>query len=179
MNDYPDSVSVDGVEYQINTGFRDALACLEAINDADMSEVERAWAVIGILYKQEPEDLQEALRMAVKYLQCGREEKARYREPDMDFEYDMPYIKSSFMSDYRIDLDFAEIHWWKFCNLLQGLTDDCVLNRVRDIRNYDLSTVQDDTLRQKIIDAKEDFALPQRMAPEEQRIIDEFESLFD
>jgi hypothetical protein len=79
--------------------------------------------------------------MAVKYLRCGKDEKGSSRNPDMDFEYDESFVKSSFMSDYKIDLDDAEMHWWKFCNLLQGLTDSCILNRVRDIRNYDLSTI--------------------------------------
>ena len=49
------------------------------------------------------------------------------------------YIKASFMSDYKIDIDKIEMHWWQFYDLLQGLTDNSVLNRVRSIREESLS----------------------------------------
>lgn len=178
---YPEAIEVNGHEYPINTGFEYGIACFKCINDPDLTEVERAFGVLGILYREIPpdEDLQEALRLAIKYLQCGDEPKPGHRKPDMDFEFDEKYIKSSFLSDYRIDLDEADMHWWKFCTLLQGLSDDCILNRVRDIRNYDISTVKDPKARQKLIQAQRDLALPERISQEEQSIIDDFFSQLD
>jgi hypothetical protein len=175
---YPEFIEIDGEEYEINTDYRYALACFNCINDNELSDVERAYGIIGIIYKEEPANAQEAIRLAIKYLQCGKESK-RQHKPDMDFEYDESYIKSSFMSDYKIDLDDISMHWWKFCELLQGLTDNCVLNRVRDLRNYDLSTVKDSKTRNKIMEAQADIALPERLSHEEQNIIDEFEALFE
>jgi|WetSurMetagenome_2_1015567.scaffolds.fasta_scaffold11494_4 hypothetical protein len=176
MTDYPELITVDGVDYEINTDYRYGLACFQYINDVEISDTERAYGVIGTLYKEEPPNLQEALRMAVKYLQCGKDTSSEEQQPDMNFEVDENYIKTSFMSDYRIDLDGTDMHWWKFCNLLQGLTDDCILNRVRDIRNYDLSTVKDAKQRGKIIKAKQDFGLPNKLAPEEEDALDAFYS---
>ena len=176
ISEYPDCITVDNIDYDINTDYRYALACFNTINDMELSDYERSYGVIGLLYKEEPSNLAEALRMAIKYLRCGKENRPTDRKPDMDFEYDIDYIKSSFLSDYRIDLDTTEIHWWKFCNLLQGLTDDCILNRVRDIRNYDLSDIKDSKSRNKIIRAQEDVALPDRLTHEEQSIIDDFEA---
>lgn len=173
---YPGAIEVNGREYPVNTGFEYGIACFNCINDPDLTDVERALGVLGILYKEIPpaEDWEEALRLAVKYLQCGNEVNTAYHKPDMDFEFDEKYIKASFMSDYSIDLDEADMHWWKFCTLLQGLSDNCILNRIRDIRNYDLSTVKDPKMRQKIIQAQRDFALPDRISKEEQSIIDDF-----
>jgi hypothetical protein len=176
MTDYPELITVDGVEYEINTDYRYGLACFRCINDVEISDTERAYGVIGILYKQEPPNLQEALRMAIKYLQCGKDTTSEEQQPDMNFETDENYIKTSFMSDYRIDLDETDMHWWKFCNLLQGLTGDCILNRVRDIRNYDLSTVKDAKQRKKIIKAQRDFGLPNKLAPEEEDALEAFYS---
>ncbi len=173
---YPEAIEINGVEYGINTGYEYAIACFKCISDPDISEAERAYGVIGLLYKEMPpdEDMQEALRLAIKYLQQGKEPKQDYHKPDMDFEADEMYIKASFLSDYRLDLDETPMHWWRFCTLLQGLTDDCILNRVRDIRNYDLSTVRDPKARGKIIKAQQDVALPVRLTAEERDIIDDF-----
>ena len=57
----------------------------------------------------------------------------------MSFKQDNGYIKASFMSDYKIDLDKVEMHWWQFFDLLQGLTENSVLNRVRSIREESMS----------------------------------------
>ena len=173
---YPEAIEINGIEYAINANYEYAIACFKCIGDPDISEVERAYGVVGLLYKEMPrnEDMQEALRLAVKYLQQGKEPSQSYHKPDMDFEADEMYIKASFLSDYKLDLDETSMHWWKFCTLLQGLTDDCILNRVRDIRNYDLSAVKDPKTRGKIIKAQQDVALPVKISVEEQGVIDDF-----
>lgn len=173
---YPEALVVQGTEYAINTGYEYALACLSCINDPDMSDIERAYGVIGILYKETPQDLNEAVRMAVKYLRCGKEsDNASSRQPDMDFECDMNYIRSSFRSDYGLDLNRnPDMHWWEFSELLQGLTDNCVLNRIRDLRNYDLSSIKDARTRSKIIQAQREVALPVKLSQEDLDTIDAF-----
>jgi hypothetical protein len=176
MTDYPELITIDGVDYEINTDYKYALACFQCINDKEISDTERAYGIIGILYKEEPTDLKEALRMAIKYLRCGKDTPQDDTPPDMSFEVDENYIKTSFMSDYRIDLDEAKMHWWKFCNLLQGLTDDCILNRIRDIRNYDISSVKDVKAREKVIRAKRSVALPDNLTDEDESILDDFYS---
>lgn len=176
MTNYPELITIDNIDYEINTDFRYALACFQCIGDTEISDTERGYGVIGILYKQDPTNLKEALRMAIKYLKCGKDTPQEDSQPDMNFEVDESYIKSSFMSDYHIDLDGAEMHWWKFCNLLQGLTDNCILNRIRDIRNYDISTVKDAKSREKILKAKRDVALPNNVSQEEESILDDFYS---
>jgi len=173
-DDYPEFICINGEDYAINTDFRYALACFACINDSELSEYERAYGVLGILYQDEPEDTKEALRLAIKFLRCGKDEEALSRRADMDFEYDMHYIRSSFRSDYGIDLKGGQMHWYEFCELLQGLTDECILNRVRDIRNYDLSTVKDAKLRQKIVQAQRELKLPARFTKEEEDALDAF-----
>lgn len=174
---YPELITIDGIDYEINTGYEYALACIRCINDPDITSTERALGVIGLLYKEKPVNLDEAMEMAVQYLQCGKEkEEDPDRKPDMDYQQDENYIKSSFMTDYKIDLDDAEMHWWKFCNLLQGLTDNSILNRVRDVRNYDISTVKDPATRHKILKAQRELALPNYISQEDQDTLDEFYS---
>lgn len=174
MSEYPELITINGVDYEINTDYRDALACFECINDAELSDIERAYGVIGLLYKEEPEDANQALKLAIKYLQCGKEQEPSSKEPDMDFEQDIHYIRSSFRSDYGIDINKEDMHWWEFCELLQGLTDKCILNRIRDLRNYDLSSIKDAKTRQKIIQAQKEVGLVEKLTEEEQNTIDDF-----
>lgn len=173
---YPESVEIDGVEYAINTGYEYAIACFKYIADPDLTETERALGVIDTLYKGTPPDdiADEALHLAIKFLKQGQEVEREYRRPDMDFDADETYIKASFLSDYKIDLDDVDMHWWKFCTLLQGLTDDCILNRVRDLRNYDISTVKDPKAKSKLIKAQRDVALPSRLSEDERSVADDF-----
>lgn len=174
---YPEVIEIAGEEYPINTGYPFALACFACIEDKDLSEVERAYGVLAILYKEIPEDTNEALRLAVKYLQRGKaaKEDGPDRAKDMDYQEDIDYIRSSFRSDYGINLNEKEdMHWWEFSELLQGLTDGCILNRIRDLRNYDLTDVKDPKTRSKIIRAQREVALTKQLSDEEQDTLDDF-----
>mgnify|MGYP000110938068 FL=1 len=96
----------------------------------------------------------------------------------MDFKQDWPCLIASFMSDYKINLNDEEMHWYQFIDLIQGLTEDSVMSKVRELRNYDLSEVKDQKTRKKIIKLQQNVALKEELTPEEQEALDEFEFLF-
>lgn len=167
---YPKKVRVRNKEYLINTDFRIAIECNSIAMDTDIGDYERALAIIYKLFGDEglndAENHCELLELAQKYLSCGKElsSDVRQDEIDMDFEQDYDYIEASFMSDYNIDLSTTEMHWWKFYNLINGLSNSemgncCVLNRVRNLRNYDTSQIKDVKERTKIEKAKQQVAL--------------------
>lgn len=188
---YPEEIEINEKTYKINTDYRYALACFEALEDEDINDIARAMALVSILLGQEKDDevvtpdftyeeLSQAIPLLIKYLSHneGEEETRGVTKRDMDFIQDRKYINASFMSDYRIDLDSIEMHWWKFCELLEGLTDKCVLNRVRDLRNTDLSEYKDSKTINKLQRAMQSVALKNKRTKEEQDAVDEFESLF-
>lgn len=178
---YPEYAEVDGVRYKINTDFRVALRCFEVIEDSSISDEERAFAVVFLLFGDVPIDrMEEFLRIAGDYLRCGESNESQTAtEKDMDFSADERYIVASFMSDYQIDLYKTDMHFWQYIRLIQGFTDKCVMSRVREIRTYDLNEVKDPKTRAKIVKAKEAVALPDKFTKAEQEAIDEFEKLFD
>ena len=67
------------------------------------------------------------------------------------------------------------MHWWEFYNLLCGLSEKCVLNRVRFVRNFDISQIKDSKERQKWIEQKEQVALKkkERQKTSEEKRLDE------
>lgn len=169
MNSYPEYVEIKNKKYKINTDFRVALRCNEVAEDETIGDLERALAVIYLLYGDEGiEDIDNyemLLKLGKKYLCCGEElDNDSKEEPDMDFIEDMDYIEASFMSDYHIDLKESKMHWWKFYNLMNGLSNSelgncCVLNRVRNLRTYDTKDIKDKKEREKIEKAKRQVAL--------------------
>lgn len=157
-----------------------ALKCFDIVNDDTISDTERSLAVIYKLFGFIPEDnFEEFLNVAIKYLQCGEtKENQEIKKKDMDFNSDFGYIVASFQSDYSIDLTDSDMHFYKFVDLIQGLTEKSVLSRVRSIRNYNLNEIKDPKFRAEMAEAQENLKLPERISREDQEALDEFESLF-
>lgn len=167
--DYPTYVMVNNHRYDINTDFRVALKCNEIATDETIGNFERALAVLYTLFGEKAlrniDDQEKLLELSKKYLSCNKEVEIDTRgKPDMDFVEDYDYIEASFMSDYHIDLSKEKMHWWKFSKLINGLSNSengncCVLNRVRNIRNYDLTQIKDVKERERVRKAQEQVAL--------------------
>lgn len=165
---YPEYVKINDKKYKINIDFRVAIECNEIAMDETISDFERALAIIYKLFGDDgindTNNYEKLLELAKKYLCCGKEVVDNNEEPDMDFIQDMDYIETSFMSDYSIDLANTNMHWWKFYNLMNGLSNSemgncCVLNRVRNLRTYDTKDIKDQKELEKIKKAKEQVAL--------------------
>lgn len=191
MVEYPEYAEIDGEMYKINTDYRYALQCFKIIEDKSISDMERAVAVVSVLFGQEdengditgiPENLELALEKASIFLSCAKEDKiSEISKKDMDFEYDKEYIYSSFMSDYNIDLNNTEMHFWKFCTLISGLTEDSILNRVRDLRNLNLPDYKDPKTRSRLQEAQERVALPENEEYDEEDLeaLEKFNKLLE
>lgn len=164
----PEYVKIGNKKYKINTDFRVAIECNDIAQSGSIGDIERPLAIIYKLFGDEglnnSEDWDKLLELGMKYLTLNKELEDTDEEPDMDFNKDMDYIEASFMSDYRIDLADAKMHWWKFFNLIEGLSNSeigncCVLNRIRNLRTFDVSQIKDQKEKRKIIEAKKKVAL--------------------
>lgn len=178
----PTKAEVNGKIYDINTDYKVAIQCYHILEDDTITDEERCLAIIYKIFGFVPENNVELfLEKCIKFLEGGSNYKNDdcNSAPDMDFDYDEAYIEASFMSDYGIDLSTKKLHFWKFIALLEGLTSDCVLSRVREIRGYDLNDITDHKQRQKMEQAKMALALPHKRTAEEQKAVDEFEALFE
>ena len=186
---YPEYVKVEDKKYKINTNFRVAIECQDIATDESIGDYERALAIVYKLFGEDginaPQHYEKLLELSIKYLSCGKEVDMKgNEEPDMDFTQDMDYIEASFMSDYNIDLTNIEMHWWKFYNLINGLSNSemgncCVLNRVRNLRTYDTKDIKDPKELEKIKKAKEQVALKKKnitkmLTSEQRKNIDNF-----
>ena len=184
--DYPKYAQVGDTLYPINTDFKVAIRCNEVAQNESICDTERALAIIYLLFGEKglrSNDKQILLEKAQKYLSCGKELEDSREEPDMDYVEDYPYIKTSFRSDYGINLDKDNLHWWEFNELMNGLSNSefgncCILNRIRNLRNYDLKNITDSKEKRRIKEAQEMFALKKNkeveLTEEQQRSLEQF-----
>lgn len=180
MNSYPCYAQTKNNKYKINTDYRVAIKCDEISKDKKISDEERALAIIYLLFGEKAlnnsQDWEELLKIATKYLGYNKkiDEGKNDEECDMSIEQDWGYIQASFFSDYKINLASTSMHWWQFYELLSGLTDDCILNRVRYIRNFDISQIKDSKERAKWIKQKQQVSLEiEKVKTAEQERLDE------
>lgn len=186
MNSYPRFAEIKSIKYEINTDFRVALKCNEIANNSEIKDEERSLAIIYLLFGEQGlndyENWNSLLRIAIKFLSCGKEIEDEYdneeKEENMDYQQDWGYIRTSFFSDYAIDLYKEKMHWWRFYELLCGLSEKCILSRVRFIRDLDIGQIKDSAEREKWIKQKEMVALKQtknEKSSEEKRLDELFE----
>lgn len=174
---YPEYVEIEGKQYKINTDYRVAIDCNEIALDTTIDDEERALAIIYKLYGKEglfdKDNHQKLLELAQKYLSCGKELDTKGK-PDMDFKQDMGLIEISFLSDYKImDLPKTKMHWWKFNDAINGLSNSelgncCLLNKIRYIRNKKLSEIKDPKERQEMAELQRIWALKRYQKPKKQ-----------
>lgn len=166
-------IQIGDTIYEAHTDFRTALKCEEIAQDDTIKDYYRSLAIICVVFGEEGLDHEEhyekLLNWIKKWLSCGKEIENIKEEPDMDYIEDYDYIVASFQSDFGINLDEENMEWKRFITLMNGLSNNelgncCVLNRVRNIRNYDVSKIQDPKERQKAQEAKEKFALKKQKA---------------
>lgn len=154
---------LDGKKVKINTDYRVALKCLKAINDDDLNDIERTIAVVCLLFGTEVDvvDYGEAIKKANIFLCCGKKNLSNENtEIVMDFEQDDEYIRTSIRTDYGINLNEVDyMHWWEYNELIHGLTEKSILNRVINIRQMDETDYKDSKIRSKIRKAKKSVEL--------------------
>lgn len=191
MNNYPEYAKIGNKKYKINTDFRIAIECQNIATNESISDYERALAIIYKLFGDEGindfDNYEKLLEIAMKYLGCGKEiePSKNNEEPDMDFNKDKGYIESSFKYDYKYNpYSLNYLHWYEFYNDLNNLSNSemgncCVLNRVRNLRNYDTKEIKDPKERKKVEEAKKQVSLKKEhkkreFSEKEQQNMEEF-----
>lgn len=164
-------IQIDDTIYEADLDFRVAIECNRIAEDETIGDYERVLGILCTLFGAKaidnPRHYEKLFKWAINYLTFGEEVNKKV-EPDMDFIQDKKYIKSSFKYDYKYDpyeKDF--LSWEDFFNDLNNLSNSelgncCILNRVRNLRNYDTKKIKDAEERKKIEEAKQRVALKRK-----------------
>ena len=128
----PQSVVVEDKAYEINTDFRVWAEICDYMEDDKFSYEEKILKLLCDAYTRElPPYLDSAIDALLNFMVQGKrggssEGGARL----MDFSKDEGSIYASFMQQYGIDLYKADLHWWSFINLLNGLDENTVFMKI-------------------------------------------------
>ena len=177
---YPNKIEANGNIYQINTDYRVALSCFRAIYDDEINDTERALAVITLLLGKNvlPNDYEQCLEKCAVFLRCGKNQNDNIEEADMDYLQDEERTKTSIRQCYHLNLNNVEhLHWYEYNELIEGLTEEALLNKIRELRTYDLSDEKDEKRKNRIEKAKQQVALhqkKQKLTEEQIKSIDKF-----
>lgn len=122
----PETVTVGGHEYEINTDFRAGIAFELMVEKGE----ENIYNLLRPFFpKRRPIDIREALEAVLFFYRCGAEAEPKQDKPTKSkqaysFSVDGETIFSDFWRFYGLDLSVVTLHWWAFRALLSGLPDD-------------------------------------------------------
>lgn len=180
ITDLPYTLSVDGVQRKINADFRDVINILCAYNDPELDAEIRTYILLNNLYAEdftEFEDIDEAIKQAVWFIDCGKEYSKAESTPRrlMDWEQDYNIIisavnKSANVLDVR-DLPF--LHWWTFMGYLEE-RGECTFSYVVEIRDKMFKGKNLEKYEREFLNTnREQVILQDKYSEDEQRQINE------
>jgi len=139
----PDTITVDGVEYPVDTDFRTWVR-FQGILLADGTNDGKAAKICDLMAEMELPQTKESLDAMLQFYAGASAENNTGGGKNVrayDFEKDSEYIFSAFLDSYGIDLTTARLHWWRFKALFKSLPEDCQMCKIMMYRTIDLKKV--------------------------------------
>ena len=141
----PKSVMVGGEDFPIRYDYRVILDIFEAMNDPDLSEEDRALAVLQMFYPEWEAlpDFDEAIHECMIFINGGKDQPEGRKAPNLvSWEQDFPYIVAPLNrvlgreireDDYDIGTNTGGLHWWTFLGAYYEI-GDCLFAQIVRIR---------------------------------------------
>lgn len=177
LDELPETVEVDGMEYEINTDFRTVILFELMMQDADFPREQKPWQAIDLFYTDEvPHNIAKATDAIIWFYACGKPDRKKKENEAGEssakriysFEHDDDYIYSAFMSQYRMDLNEIEyLHWWKFRSMFNSIKEDEKIAKIMEYRSIDITPKMSKEQKSFYRRAKEMYALPVSKSEEE------------
>jgi len=146
----PEAVEVDGNVFSVNASFRTILKIKRVVEADDIIDWQKPLIMLKEFYGARQPEPQAGIDAFMKFLYRDKaiKHESDDRPPVFDYEVDATEIYASFLSLYGIDLLETEMHWWKFCALLEGAmwADSPIgkkLRRREELRKADPSKCDD------------------------------------
>lgn len=144
--DLPKSVDINGQEHEIRYDYRVILEIFEALNDPELSDRDRASAVLSMFYvnPDEIDDYDAAISTVFWFINGGEVEKTDKKQPRLVcWEQDFPYIVAPVNRvlgyeirsvPYDVDNNTGGVHWWTLLSAYMEIGGDCVFAQIVGIR---------------------------------------------
>lgn len=176
----PDSITVEGKKYAVNTDFRVWIKFGEMMSSAASSS-EKLFSAIVLCFdkdrsRQLPSDPAAALEALCDFYACGKlnsggKKPGRNRGGKKDrvfsFSEDWGYIYAAFLSEYGMDLFSERLHWYQFMALLESLSEESRFMKILAYRTVQPENTADSARRKFLRRMKRLYSLPDNRTEEE------------
>lgn len=146
----PEAVEVDGNVFSINASFRVVLKILRVTEADDILDWQKPLIMLKEFYGKSQPEPQAGIDAFMRFLYRDKviKRESVSRPPAFDYEVDATEIYASFLTLYGVDLLESNMHWWKFCALLEGAiwAESPIGNKIRrreELRTIDPSKCDD------------------------------------
>ena len=170
----PESLTIAGTEYEINTDYSLWLKFEMLLSD----EVEDSKATLldikKLIFKSKiPPDRadEETTEQILWFYRCGKPEQkgGKSSKKIFDYDYDDGYICAAFIEQYHIDLNKANLHWWKFHALMLSLSENTEFVKIMGYRAIEINSKMSAAQKAFYQKMKKHYKLPVKKE-EQQRI---------
>lgn len=170
--------------YPINSDFRIGIQMFQIMNDSELSEMEQMYKACELLFDVDDADqfpdmktMQDGIQWFLSgwYTDNPVNDEKKDRK-DMDYDVDQWRIFSAFLTQFGINLNEVDMHFWVFMGLLSTL-NECAFTRVVDIRTKKIDPKMKPSDKAEFKKVKERYALEEveeQMTPQEKADYDAF-----
>lgn len=170
LDELPDSFE----GYQIDPSFRIGIQIHQVMEDRDLTNQEKYITSLGLLFPgifpETVEDQERAIEWFLSEWNHDKSKKSKDTTKVLDYDVDQWRIYSAFKSQYGIDLNTENMHFWVFMGLLTTL-DECAFTRVVDIRLKKITPKMGKEEKAATLKAKSIYGLeqPKEIASEDEK----------
>lgn len=140
--DFPKTVEIQGVEYDIRSDYRVAKDIFAALSDPELSDQERSYVVLNMFYpnfkKMPVEHYKEALEWCMWFIKGGEDDDgSNTKSPKLvDWEQDFKLMVAPINHVLGFEIREAEyLHWWSFLSGYYEISGDSTFAQVVSIRS--------------------------------------------
>ena len=181
----PTSFSIDGKKYEFNYDFRTSILFCLLMQDTELTEEEKILQGLQLYYPVIPSNVEEAYEKILyfysrgndiednKKVKQGKRIFKRNNNRAYDFEVDANLIFSAFMTQYNINLNRDNLHWWEFMSLFNSLKDDTEIVKIMNYRTIDVNTIEDKKERKMYKQLQDYYSLENTITTEEKQLLEQ------
>lgn len=168
---FPTMVSVNGKGYRIITHFGEWVKFVDMVQDADLTPHDKFIHALQYYIELPPDRTENVMDALIDFFVMRglsrdkapegiSEEPYVHRKPLFDFGYDAGCIIAGFRQAYGLDLTNADLHWWHFRILLDGLPENTEFKQRIYYRGINVGEIKDVKEKQRILKIQRQIALP-------------------
>lgn len=170
--------------YPINSDFRIGIQMFQALSDNGLTDMEKISISCALLFDVEnaaeyPDmaTMQEGVQWFLSGWYTDNPIKSKEEQKkDVDYDVDQWRIFSAFLTQFGINLNTVDMHFWVFMGLLSTL-EECAFTRIVDIRTKPTDPKMKPSDKAELKKVKERYALEkveEQMTPQEKADYDAF-----